>query len=109
MSRFSERRWSILPNSSISDVDFSQVLEVNSEHVITNVSGSLSVVKWDGSSVMPASVKAIEGRVSSSQDVHYFSSESIDITASGISGSFTHEEILTVIAGREWISPDTEQ
>ena len=81
MSRFSERRWSILPNSSISDVDFSQVLEVNSEHVITNVSGSLSVVKWDGSSVMPASVKAIEG----------------------------HEEILTVIAGREWISPDTEQ
>ena len=77
--------------------------------MITNVSGSLSVVKWDGSSVMPASVKAIEGRVSSSQDVHYFSSESIDITASGISGSFTHEEILTVIAGRAWICPDTEQ
>ena len=109
MSRFSERRWSILPNSSISDVDFSQVLEDSSENVITNVSGSLSVVKWDGSSVMPASVKAIEGRVSSSQDVHYFSSESIDIAASGINGSFTHEEILTVIAGREWISPDTEQ
>ena len=109
MSRFSERRWSILPNSSISDVDFSQVLEANSESVITNVSGSLSVVKWDGSTVMPASVKSIEGRVSSSQDVHYFTSESIDITASGISGSFTHEEILTVLAGREWQSPDTPQ
>ena len=109
MSRFSERRWSIIPNSSVSDVDFSQVLEDSSENVITNVSGSLSVVKRDGSSVMPASVKAIEGRVSSSQDVHYFSSESIDITASGISGSFTHEEILAVIAGREWISPDTTQ
>ena len=104
MSRFSERRWAILPNSSISDVDFSQVLEDSSENVITNVSGSLSVVKWNSSTVMPASVKAIEGRVSSSQDVHYFSSESIDITA-----SVTHEEILTVIAGREWISPDTEQ
>jgi len=109
MSRFSERRWSIIPNSSVSDVDFNQVLEYDSEHVITNVSESLSVVKWDGSLSMPASVKAIEGRVSSSQDVHYFTSESIDVTASGISGSFTHEEILTVLAGREWQSPDTPQ
>lgn len=109
MSRFSERRWAILPNSSISDVDFSQVLEASSENVITNVSESLSVVKWDGSTVMPASVKAIDGRVSSSQDVNYFSSESIDITASGISGSFTHEEILTVLAGREWTPLDTPQ
>lgn len=109
MSRFSERRWAIFPNSSLSDVDFNQVLEYDSEHVITNVSESLSVVKWDGSLSMPASVKAIEGRVSSSQDVHYFTSESIDVTASGISGSFTHEEILTVLAGREWQSPDTPQ
>ena len=56
-----------------------------------------------------STVKAIDGRVSSSQDVNYFSSESIDITASGISGSFTHEEILTVLAGREWTTPDTPQ
>ena len=69
----------------------------------------MSVVKWDGSLSMPASVKAITGRVSSSKDVHYFSSESMDITASGISGSFNHEEILTVISGREWIHPDTPQ
>ena len=109
MSRFSERRWAILPKSKISEVNFSQVLEADSDHVINNVSGSLSVVKWDGSSTMPASVKAIEGRVSSSEDVHYFSSESMDITASGISGSFNHEEILTVISGREWIHPDTPQ
>ena len=109
MTRFSGRRWAILPKSKISEVNFSQVLEADSDHVINNVSGSLSVVKWDGSLSMPASVKAITGRVSSSKDVHYFSSESMDITASGISGSFNHEEILTVISGREWIHPDTPQ
>ena len=109
MSRFTQRRWAVLPKNKISEVNFSQVLETDSNHVINNVSGSLSIVKWDGSSTMPASVKAIEGRVSSSEDVHYFSSESINIEASGISGSFNHEEILTVIAGREWVDPTVPQ
>ena len=109
MSGFSERRWAIIPASEISNVNFSQVQEYDASHVITNVSGSLKIVKWDSSTTVPSSVAGISGWVSSSSDIHYYSSESIDVTASGISGSFKHSEILEVIAGREWIDPTTEQ
>ena len=58
---------------------------------------------------MPSSVAAIDGWVSSSQDIEYFSSASINVTATGISGSFNHEEILELLAGREWTDPETPQ
>jgi hypothetical protein len=109
MSRFSERRWAIIPNSKIGDVNFDEVLERDTNNCIINVSGSLRVVKWDGSTSVPSSVAAIDGWVSSSQDIEYFSSASIDVTATGISGSFKHSEILELLAGREWTDPATEQ
>ena len=109
MSRFSERRWAIIPKSEIGNVNFDEVLEGNADNCIENVSCSLKVVKCDGSSSVPSSVSAIDGWVSSSQDIQYFSSASIDVTATGISGSFKHEEILELLAGREWIDPATPQ
>ena len=78
MSRFSERRWAIIPKSEIGNVNFDEVLEGNADNCIENVSGSLKVVKWDGSSSVPSSVSAIDGWVSSSQDIQYFSSASIE-------------------------------
>ena len=109
MSRFSERRWAIIPKSEIGNVNFNEILERNADSCIENVSGSLKVVKWDGSTSVPSSVAAIDGWVSSSQDIEYFSSASINVTATGISGSFNHEEILELLAGREWTDPATPQ
>lgn len=109
MSRFSERRWAIIPKSEIGNVNFNEILERNADSCIENVSGSLKVVKWDGSTSVPSSVAAIDGWVSSSQDIEYFSSASINVTATGISGSFNHEEILELLAGREWTDPETPQ
>jgi len=109
MSRFSERRWAIIPKSEIGNVNFNEILERDANNCIENVSGSLKVVKWDGSTSVPNSVAAIDGWVSSSQDIEYYSSASIDVTATGISGSFKHAEILELLSGREWTDPASPQ
>ena len=108
MSLFTERRWAIIPNNEKNNINYNQVLERDSSSIITNQTGSLSIIKWDGSTLIPSSIEAIEGKVSSSQDVNIHTSESIDITGSGISGSFKHAEILEVLVGRKWSSPITD-
>ena len=54
---FSERRWVILDTSETGSIDFSQVLQTSSETLRLNVSGSQTIVKYEGD--QPSSIAAL--------------------------------------------------
>ena len=78
MGNFSNRRWVFLNTSETGSLDFSQVLETNSESLRLNNSGSRTFVKYDGS--MPSSVSGLSSK----------------------SAEYSHSAVLNVLTGSEW-------
>ena len=78
MGDFSNRRWVFLNTSETGSLDFSQVLETNSESLRLNNSGSRTFVKYDGS--MPSSVSGLSSK----------------------SAEYSHSPVLNVLTGSEW-------
>ncbi len=72
------RNYVIIDASEVSSVDFNQVLETSAETLRFSVDGSKTFVKFEGST--PA---FLEGKT-----------------------QYSHSEILTILAGEEWTSPD---
>ena len=70
---FSERRWVILDTSETGSIDFSQVLQTSSETLRLNVSGSQTIVKYEGD--QPSSITALSTK----------------------SQEYTHSEILNIL------------
>ena len=75
---FSERRWVILDTSETGSIDFSQVLQTSSETLRLNVSGSQTIVKYEGD--QPSSIAALSTK----------------------SQEYTHSEILNILTGSSW-------
>ena len=75
---FSERRWVILDTSETGSIDFSQVLQTSSETLRLNVSGSQTIVKYEGD--QPSSITALSTK----------------------SQEYTHSEILNILTGSSW-------
>ena len=78
MGNFSNRRWVFLNTSETGSLDFSQVLETNSESLRLNNSGSRTFVKYDGT--MPSSVSGLSSK----------------------SAEYSHSVVLNVLTGSEW-------
>ena len=75
---FSERRWVILDTSETGSIDFSQVLQTSSETLRLNISGSQTIVKYEGD--QPSSIAALSTK----------------------SQEYTHSEILNILTGSSW-------
>ena len=71
------RNYVIIDASEVSSVDFDQVLETSAETLRYNVAGTKTFVKFEGETP-----SFLEGKT-----------------------SYTHSEMLEILAGEEWTSP----
>ena len=80
------RTYVIFNTSERDSIDYSQVLETSRDTLRTSLDGTKTFVKYEGDE--PSSVSAL----------------------TTISGSYTHSQILEVLAGSEWTdsNPPTE-
>ena len=81
---FEDRHYVIFDLTEVDTIDFSEVMETSADTLRKNLANTQSFVKYE--SDMPASVAALTTR----------------------SQEYTHEEILTLLAGADWTDPDAE-
>ena len=79
---YENRKWVIFNTSETGSINFSQVLETSVNTLTTNISGSKTFVKYEGS--QPSSVAGLSSK----------------------SNEYTHTEILNVLTGSEWSSTE---
>ena len=79
-----ERNYVIFATSETGSIDFTEVLETSAETLRLSVDGTKTFVKYEGD--MPTSVSSLTTK----------------------EGPYTHSEILTILAGEEWIDPNNE-
>ena len=72
------RNYVIIDASEVSSVDFIQVLETSADTLRYNIAGTQTFVKYEGDTP-----SFLEGKTAN-----------------------THSEILSILAGEEWSSPD---
>jgi hypothetical protein len=75
MSRFPNRRWSIISADDVVNIDFSQVLESSADSLRYNIAGTETFVKYEGSKPSSIPADAVE---------------------------YTHSEILALLATEAW-------
>ena len=76
---YEQRNFMIFSTSETGSIDFTEVLETSSETLRLNISDSKSFVKWDGD--IPTSVSSLTTK----------------------EGPYTHQQILTILTGSEWV------
>ena len=79
---YENREFMIFSVTELDKIDFTQVCETSIDTVRKSIDGTLTFVKWDGET--PSSVLSITTK----------------------QGPYTYEEILNILAGPEWTSPD---
>ncbi len=79
---YENRKYVIFNTSETGSINFSQVMETSVNTLRTNISGSKTFVKYEGS--QPSSVAGLSSK----------------------SNEYTHEQILNVLTGSEWSSTE---
>ena len=79
---YENRKYVILNTSETGSINFSQVMETSVNTLRTNISGSQTFVKYEGS--QPSSVAGLSSK----------------------SNEYTHTQILNVLTGSEWSSTE---
>ena len=79
---YENRQYVILNTSELPLVDFTQVLETSAETVRRSSDGTKTFVKFEGNET-PSFINQL----------------------TSIQGPYNHNEILTILAGPEWIKP----
>ena len=79
---YENRKYVILNTSESGSINFSQVMETSVNTLRTNISGSKTFVKYEGS--QPSSVAGLSSK----------------------SSEYTHTQILNVLTGSEWVSEE---
>ena len=79
---YENRKYVIFNTSETGSIDFSQVMETSVNTLRTNISGSKTFVKYEGS--QPSSVAGLSSK----------------------SSEYTHTQILYVLTGSEWVSEE---
>ena len=77
---YEQRNFMIFSTSETGSIDFNEVLETSAETLRLSVDGSKSFVKWDGETI-PTSVDNLTTK----------------------EGPYTHQQILTILTGSEWV------
>lgn len=83
-NHFDSRHYVVFNVSELNKIDFNQVFETSSETVRLSVDGTKTFIKYDGN--MPSSVSTLTTK----------------------EGPYSHEEILTILAGSDWTDPNME-
>lgn len=78
---YEQRQFMIFNVSELPQIDFTQVCETSIDTVRKSIDGTRTFVKWDGDTI-PSSVDSLTTK----------------------EGSYTYEEILTILAGPDWTS-----
>jgi len=81
---FENRHYVVFDLSEVGTIDFSEVMETSADTLRKNLADTQSFVKYEGD--QPPSVVALTTR----------------------SQEYSHEEILTLLAGPEWTDPNAE-
>jgi len=81
---FENRHYVVFDFTEVDTIDFSEVMETSADTLRKNLADTQSFVKYEGD--MPASVAALTTK----------------------SQEYTHEEILTLLAGTDWTDPNAE-
>ncbi len=81
---FENRHYVVFDLSEVDTIDFSEVMETSADTLRKNLADTQSFVKYEGD--QPPSVVALTTR----------------------SQEYSHEEILTLLAGPEWTDPNAE-
>lgn len=81
---FHNRRWVIIPTTSIGEINFGDILETSPDTLRKSVDESQTFVKYDGA--QPSSVASL----------------------TGVSSEYTHSEILAELATEAWTPPIPE-
>ena len=81
---FENRHYVIFDLTEVDTIDFSEVMETSADTLRKNLANTQSFVKYEGA--QPPSVAALTTR----------------------SQEYTHEDILTLLAGTDWTDPDAE-
>mgnify|MGYP001440481274 CR=1 FL=1 len=81
---YENRKYVILNTSETGSINFSQVMETSVNTIRTNISGSKTFVKYEGS--QPSSVAGLSSK----------------------SDEYTHTQILNVLTGSEWSNSEGE-
>jgi hypothetical protein len=84
-NEYEHRQFIIFNVSELPNVDFNQVLETSAETLRKSVDGTKTFVKWNSDTV-PSSIESLETKV----------------------GPYTYEEILEILATKEWTAPMPE-
>lgn len=110
MSTFPNRRWLIIPATEVENIDFNQVLQNSADVLRYSIDGTKTFVKYDV-------IVFDEDQVSTYFDEDTQTEQS-SVTPAGTYGrpsiytegmtEYTHEEILAVLAGPEWTTPDED-
>ena len=72
----------IIMSADLIKVDFSEVLQTSEESVRKSIDGTKAVLKYEGN--MPSSIESLTDK----------------------QGPYTHEEILTILIGEDWVVND---
>ena len=81
---FENRHYVVFDLTEVDTIDFSEVMETSADTLRKNLAETQSFVKYEDA--MPSSVTALTTR----------------------SQEYTHEEILTMLAGTDWTDPNAE-
>lgn len=81
---FDNRHYVVFDLREVDTIDFSEVMETSADTLRKNLAETQSFVKYEDA--MPSSVTALTTR----------------------SQEYTHEEILTLLAGTDWTDPNAE-
>jgi len=81
---FENRHYVVFDLTEVNTINFSEVMETSADTLRKNLANTQSFVKYEGD--MPSSVAALTTK----------------------SQEYTHEEILTLLAGTDWTDPNAE-
>lgn len=81
---YQSRQFAIFSTTEIDKIDFSSVCETSTETLRKSVDGTKTFVKWDGEA--PSFIAEL----------------------TTLEGTYTYEEILSILSGPEWTAPMEE-
>jgi len=81
---FENRHYVVFDFSEVDTIDFSEIMETSADTLRKNLANTQSFVKYEGD--QPPSIVALTTR----------------------SQEYSHEEIITLLAGPEWTDPNAE-
>jgi hypothetical protein len=107
---FENRRWLVIPTNITGSINFNEVAETSSEYLRVSLDGTKTFIKYDINEVT-SSYTEVFVNVETNESGSYTVEAGIYGRPSIYSSEYpeyTHEEILNLLTGSEWVSNTIE-